>query len=92
SPDVDELPPLQEHYGDLKAFGWDYERKDVIKWAAEHGHPNENYVNALSELMESLPESHIRITRVRDNKTYGDKFYRMVSSLRRTGVEVVCTS
>ncbi|KAH0578886.1 hypothetical protein H2248_003078 [Termitomyces sp. 'cryptogamus'] len=46
SPDVDELPPLREHYGEFKAIGWDYDAEDIVKWAAEHGH-HEDYVNAL---------------------------------------------
>ncbi|KAG5734786.1 hypothetical protein E4T56_gene788 [Termitomyces sp. T112] len=63
----DELPPLREHYGEFKAFGWDYEFKDIVKWAEEHGHPNEDYINSCTILGNNLPESHVRITRVRDD-------------------------
>ncbi|KAG5333810.1 hypothetical protein C0989_004749 [Termitomyces sp. Mn162] len=73
----DGLPPLRECYGEFKAFGWDHEPPDVVEWAAKHGYPNEIYVNAMDKLAKSLPENHIRITRVRDKKTYGDKICKM---------------
>ncbi|KAG5730454.1 hypothetical protein E4T56_gene13574 [Termitomyces sp. T112] len=75
----DELPPLREYYGEFKAFGWDYEPPDVVEWAAKHGYPNEIYINAMDKLAKSLPENHIRLTRVRDKKTYGDKLCKIGS-------------
>ena len=49
--------------------------EDVIKWAEEHGYPDLDYVNSITILRNELP--FIRVSRARDDETYGDEPFKM---------------